>query len=151
MIRFYAKSLAIAALALLFGLMQVYCACASSYAAMASHVEPVHVSQSSHHIMGQAHISGQNHTIHNEHPAEHGKHERDNVCGHCDGETAITASGDVEATAIRTVSFDRLEMQAIPAPVERSTITLAADKRWCLKGLDPPAPSPVTQKTRLII
>lgn len=134
----------VAAFAVMFGVVQLICACLpdviapalSSIDAAPAHHMAAHTGHDMTHNTGQS-------------SPDHTEHDHEESCSHCDNSTVITASADIAPPAYIGPSYDEPVFTFSAAP---SRAAMAETNLAGLRWLDPPRPltnpTPVTLKIR---
>ena len=140
----------VAAFAVMFGIVQLLCACMDMPSAAAV--------QSQSHAPHQMNLSGQDHHAMMETADlgapthDHGEHDHEADCSHCDDTVVLAVTADImpniftTATVFKTAYFER---------TSDTRADMAATNLAGLRWLDPPrrlsSPDPVTLHTRSLI
>lgn len=139
----------VTAFAVMFGVVQLICACLPDVTAPAlSPIEAAPAHQMSSHDMAAYSGHDMSHSTGHSSPA-HTDHDHEENCSHCDVSTVIAASADIVPPAYTAPSYEEpvLIYNAAPSRAAMAETNLAG-----LRWLDPPRPltnpTPVTLKIR---
>ena len=141
--------------AVLFGVVQLFCVCMSASATPLNIQETAPQTQVvsfglAHSVVGGTASIGDHGEDHNS-PHDHdSEHEHLEDCAHCNGLDVVAASSDQGVLA--TMPAPSYEKAILPKTVERpiTPALMAPAALGGLRWLDPPRPTPVTLKIRLL-
>jgi len=146
----YIRTGLVATLAVMFGIVQLLCACldmpeASAFTSQSHSIDQMDVAASTHHSVKMDDDQTTPET-------EHGDHDHQADCSHCDDSAVATITSDSLPSVLTTYSADTT-VYSNAAPLTRSN--MAATNLAGLRWLDPPrrlsSPDPVTLHTRSLI
>jgi|GEM_PF-6727536 len=149
------KAVFVVVFAVIFGAVQLACACTDANAAsksmqsMAMSVvqDSEHLGHDNHNGNHPAQSNQQDRMPAHDHESDHDNHTQD--CGHCNGFDAYAASNQSLVAAAPSPFFEKT---ILAKPIARLTtpVKMAPTALAGLRWLDPPTPTPVTLKIRLL-
>lgn len=140
----------VAAFAVMFGIVQLLCACMDMPSAAAFSADTHASHQMS--MSGPDHHAMMNMTEQDRPSHDHGEHDHEADCSHCDDTVVLAVTGDIAPSVFTTPSAFKTAYFDL-APDTRAG--MAATNLAALRWLDPPrrlsSPDPVTLHTRSLI